>query len=51
MPSMMKMYVTPVSVIAWVDAIVIAFRYSCVGLPHNNYAAAANNGPEINLIV
>jgi hypothetical protein len=42
LPSMMKMEVAPVSAIAWVDVIVIAFRNSCVGLPHNNRTAAAN---------
>jgi hypothetical protein len=50
-PSMMKMEVAPVSAIAWVDAIVIAFRYSFVGLPHNDCTAFANDRPEINLIM
>ncbi len=50
MPSMMKIEVAPVSAIAWVDAIVIAFRYSFVGLPHNTCTAATSNKPELNLI-
>ncbi len=50
MPSMMKMEVAPMSTIAWLNAIAIAFWYSCVGLPHNNHTTATNNGPEINLI-
>jgi hypothetical protein len=49
-PSMMKMEVAPVSAIAWVNVIVIAFRYSLVGLPHNTHAAAANDRPGLNLI-
>jgi hypothetical protein len=50
MPSMMKMEVAPVSAITWVDAIVIAFRYSFVGLPHNACTAVANNEQGLNLI-
>jgi hypothetical protein len=49
-PSMMEMDVALMSAIAWVDTIVIAFRYSFVGLPHNARAAAANDGPGLNLI-
>jgi hypothetical protein len=50
MPSMMKMEVAPMSAIAWVDVIVIPFRYSFVGVPHNAHLAVANNRPGLNLI-
>ncbi len=42
-PSIMKMEVAPVSVIACVDAIVIAFRYLCDGWPNMLQAVAAIN--------
>jgi hypothetical protein len=40
-PSMMKMEVAPVSVMAWVVAIVIALRYCGMGLTNNMRAAMA----------
>jgi hypothetical protein len=42
-PSIMKMEVAPVSVIACVDVIVIAFRYLCDGWPTMLQAIAAIN--------
>ncbi len=43
-PSMMKMDVVPMLAIAWFVAIVIAFKYCCVGVPKMCCAAAASVG-------
>ncbi len=43
-PSIMNMDVAPVSAVAWVDAIVIGFRYSCKGWPNRECAVAAYEG-------
>ncbi len=41
-PSIMNMDVAPVSAMAWVDVIVIAFKYSCKGWPKRECAAPAH---------
>jgi hypothetical protein len=46
MPSILKMDITPVSAIAWLAAIVIAFKYCSKGLPKIWQAVAESNGGE-----
>jgi hypothetical protein len=43
MLSMMKIDIAPVSVMAWVVAIVIAFKYSYVDVPHNARATVVKD--------
>jgi hypothetical protein len=43
-PSMMNIYVAPVSAITWFAAIVRALRYCGIGLPNVALAIAANDG-------
>ncbi len=41
--SIMKMDIAPMLAITWVVRIVIAFKYSCVGMPHNARAAVVKD--------
>jgi hypothetical protein len=44
-PSIMNTGVVPVSPMAWMEAIVIVFKYSCKGLPNRERAAIVYAGP------